>query len=109
LLFLYGTVLVADKNNLEGVIRARRRPRLPVVQTVGEVRTIVGYTDGAEALVAQLLYGSGLRLIEALRLRIKDVVLEQRSLTVRGGKGDKVRGTVLPSSLVEPLKRHCRA
>jgi hypothetical protein len=58
------------------------------------------------ALAAQLLYGGGLRLMEALRLRIKDVDLEQRCITVRCGKGDKDRRTVLPSSLVEPLKRH---
>ena len=61
-----------------------------------------------QALVAQLLYGGGLRLMEALRLRIKDVDLEQRCITVRCGKGDKDRRTVLPSSLVDPLKRHMK-
>jgi integrase len=106
LLFLYRRVLGSDVGNLEGVIRARRRPRLPVVLTVGEVRAVLGHLDGAEALVAQVLYGSGLRLMEALRLRIKDVDLEQHSITVRSGKGDKDRRTVLPSSLMEPLKRH---
>ncbi|MEB3156853.1 MAG: hypothetical protein VKO26_05385 [Cyanobacteriota bacterium] len=72
------------------------------------------HQDGAEALVAQLLHGSGLRLVpaasaqrlEALRLRIKDVDLEQRRITVRCGSGDKDRRSVLPSSLVEPLQRH---
>ncbi|MFM7086618.1 MAG: integron integrase [Cyanobium sp.] len=106
LLFLYRTVLGGDVGNLEGVIRARKRPHLPVVLTVDEVRTVLGHLGGAEALVAQLLYGGGLRLMEALRLRIKDVDLEQRCITVRCGKGDKDRRTVLPSSLVEPLKRH---
>ena len=106
LLFLYRTVLGGDVGNLEGVIRARRRPRLPVVLTVREVRAVLGHLGGAEALVAQLLYGSGLRLMEALRLRIKDVDLEQRCITVRCGKGDKDRRTVLPSSLLEPLNRH---
>jgi integron integrase len=77
-----------------------------VVLTVGEVRAVLHHLDGAEALVAQLLYGAGLRLMEALRLRIKDVDLEQRCITVRCGKGDKDRRTVLPSSLVDPLKRH---
>ena len=106
LLFLYRTVLGGDVGNLEGVIRARRRQRLPVVFTVGEVRAVLGHLDGTEALVAQLLYGSGLRLMEALRLRIKDVDLEQRCITVRCGKGDKDRRTMLPDSLVEPLQRH---
>jgi integron integrase len=106
LLFLYRTVLGGDVGNLEGVIRARKRQRLPVVLTVGEVRAVLHHLDGAEALVAQLLYGGGLRLMEALRLRIKDVDLEQRCITVRCGKGDKDRRTVLPSSLVDPLKRH---
>jgi len=106
LLFLYRRVLGSDVGNLEGVIRARRRQRLPVVLTVGEVRAVLRHLDGGEALVAQLLYGGGLRLMEALRLRIKDVDLEQRCITVRSGKGDKDRRTVLPSSLVDPLKRH---
>jgi integron integrase len=106
LLFLYRTVLGGDVGNLEGVIRARRRQRLPVVLTVGEVRAVLGHLGGAEALVAQLLYGSGLRLMEALRLRIVDVDLEQRCITVRCGKGDKDRRTVLPLTLVEPLQRH---
>jgi integron integrase len=106
LLFLYRTVLGGDVGNLEGVIRARKRQRLPVVLTVGEVRGVLHHLDGAEALVAKLLYGSGLRLMEALRLRIKDVDLDQRCITVRCGKGDKDRRTVLPSSLVEPLKGH---
>ena len=78
LLFLYRTVLGGDVGNLEGVIRARRRPRLPVVLTVSEGRAVLGHLGGAEALVAQLLYGSGLRLMKELRLRIKDVDLEQR-------------------------------
>jgi integron integrase len=106
LLFLYRTVLGGDVGNLEGVIRARRCQRLPVVFTVGEVRAVLGHLDGTEALVAQLLYGSGLRLMEALRLRIKDVDLEQRCITVHCGKGDKDRRTMLPASLVEPLQRH---
>lgn len=67
MLFLYRTVLGGDVGNLEGVIRARRRPRLPVVLTVSEVRAVLVKMDGAEALVTQLLYGSGLRLMEALR------------------------------------------
>ena len=106
LLFLYRTVLGGDVGSLADVIRARRRPRLPVVLTVAEVRAVLGHLGGAEALVAQLLYGSGLRLMEALRMRIKDVDLEQRCITVHCGKGDKDRRTMLPASLVEPLQRH---
>ena len=94
LLFLYRTVLGGDVGNLEGVIRARKRQGLLVVLTVGEVLAVLHHLDGAEALVAQLLYGGGLRLMEALRLRIKDVDLEQRCITVRCGKGDKDRRTV---------------
>jgi integrase len=81
LLFLYRRVLGSDVGNLEGVIRARRRQPLTVVLTVVEVRAFLRHLDGAEALVAQLLYGSGLRLMEALHLRIKDVDLEQRCIT----------------------------
>ena len=80
-------MLGEDVGNLEGVIRARRQPRLPVVLTVSEVRAVLGQLDGAEALVAQLLYGSGLQPMEALRLRIKDVNLEQRCITVRWPSG----------------------
>ncbi len=83
LLFLYRTVLGGDVGNLEGVIRARKRQRLPVVLSVGEVRAVLRHLDGAEALVAHLLYGGGLRLMEALRLRIKDGDLEQHCITVR--------------------------
>ena len=90
LLFLYRTVLGGDVGNLDGVIRARRRRRLPVVLTVSEVRAVLVQMDGAEAL----------------RLRIMDVDLEMCCITVHCGKGNKDRRTVLPSSLVEPLKRH---
>jgi site-specific recombinase XerD len=83
LLFLYRTVLGGDVGNLEGVIRARKRQRLPVVLSVGEVRAVLRHLDGAVALGAHLLYGGGLRLMEALRLRIKDGDLEQHCITVR--------------------------
>jgi integron integrase len=108
LLLLYRRVLGCDVGNLEGVIRARMRQRLPVVLTVEEVRAVVRHLEGAEALVAKLLYGGSLRLMEALRLRlrIKDVDLEQRCITVRCGKGDKGRHTFLPARMVDALKRH---
>lgn len=106
LLFLYRQVLGGDVGNLEGVVRARQPKRLPVVFTVAEVRAVLQQLKGTEHLVAQLLYGSGLRLMEALRLRVQDVDLEARQLTVRSGKGDKDRVTVFPASLMEPLQNH---
>ncbi|WP_254979105.1 phage integrase N-terminal SAM-like domain-containing protein [Cyanobium sp. ATX 6A2] len=90
LLCLYRHVLGSDVGSLEGVIRARRKQRLPVVLTVETVRAVLKHLEGTEALVAQLLYGAGLRLMEALRLRIQDVDLEQRGvctkpISLRGG------------------------
>ena len=82
-----------------------RRPRhLPVVLTRGEVRRLLSHLPDPHWLIASLLYGSGLRLLEALRLRVKDVSLDQRKLIVRDGKGAKDRVTVLPDSLVQPLR-----
>ncbi|EAQ75559.1 integron integrase [Synechococcus sp. WH 5701] len=109
LLFLYRTVLSGDVGNLEGVVRARQRKRLPVVLTVAEVKAVLSQLEGVEQLVAQLLYGSGLRLMEALRLRVKDVDCQARQLTVRSGKGDKDRVTMLPTSVVEPVQAYLLA
>lgn len=106
LLFLYRQVLEIDLPWLENVTRARRPKRLPVVLTVSEVRAVLAQLDGTPWLVANLLYGSGLRLMEALRLRVKDLVLEREELIVRDAKGGKDRVTVLPSSIVEPLGVH---
>jgi integron integrase len=106
LLFLYRTVLGGDVGSLEGVVRAHRPRRLPVVLSEDEVRRVLGNLQGPSALVGQLLYGSGLRLMEALRLRIKDVDFENSSLIVRDGKGHKDRITVLPESFKVPLKAH---
>ncbi|MFN9923827.1 MAG: phage integrase N-terminal SAM-like domain-containing protein, partial [Cyanobacteriota bacterium] len=88
LLFLYRELLERDLD-LEGVVRARQKRRLPVVLTPAEVRAVLGGMDGVEALVSEVLYGSGLRLMEALRLRVKDLDFERRELTVRDGKGGK--------------------
>jgi len=106
LLFLYRQVLGGDVGNLEGVVRARQPKRLPVVFTVGETREVLQRLQGTEQLVAQMLYGSGLRLMEALRLRVQDLDLQARQLTVRSGKGDKDRVTVCPASLIESLQKH---
>ena len=105
LLFLYRELLERDLD-LEGVVRARAKKRLPVVLTEAEVRAVRQTLEGDPALVVGLLYGSGLRLMEALRLRVQDLDFERRELTVRDGKGGKDRRTLLPQSQCEPLKQH---
>lgn len=104
LLFLYREVLRIELPRLDGVVRAKRPERVPVVFTAGEARAIISQLGGVPFLVASLLYGSGLRLSEALRLRVKDLDLEGSQVAVRDGKGAKDRVTVLPSSLQGPLK-----
>jgi integron integrase len=105
LLFLYRELLERDLD-LEGVIRARTRRRLPVVLSEAEVRAVRQELEGDPALVVGLLYGSGLRLMEALRLRVQDLDFERKELTVRDGKGGKDRRTLLPASQCETLNRH---
>lgn len=105
-LFLYKHVLEVDLPWLASVVRASRPKRLPVVLSRGEVRRVLEQLHGKYALIAGLLYGSGLRLMECLRLRIKDVDLERRAIVVRDGKGFKDRITVLPERLRVPLARH---
>jgi integron integrase len=105
LLFLYREPLERDLD-LEGVIRAKRRPKLPVVMTVAEVRAVLERLDGTEALVAGVLYGGGLRLMEALRLRVHDVDFQRLQITVRHGKGGKDRRTMLPAGVGEKLRPH---
>jgi integrase len=90
---------------MENVVRAKRPRRLPVVLTRAQVARLLERLAGREALMAGLLYGSGLRLMECVRLRVKDVGLERNELVVRGGKGGKDRLTVLPASLKEALAR----
>jgi integron integrase len=103
LLFLYRRVLGVDLPWLDGVVRARRPKRLPVVLTRTEVRRVLGHLRGDVWLVAALLYGSGLRLLEGMRLRVKDVDLERRAILVRDAKGQKDRVTILPEDLRVPL------
>ncbi|WP_024869302.1 integron integrase [Pseudoxanthomonas suwonensis] len=105
LLFLYREVLGVDLPWMEHVVRARRPQRLPVVLSRAQVGQLLGLLAGREALMAGLLYGSGLRLMECVRLRVKDVDLARNELTVRDGKGGKDRMTVLPAALREPLVR----
>lgn len=87
-------------------MRARTRRRLPVVLSEAEVRAVRQRLEGEAALVVGLLYGSGLRLMEALRLRVKDLDVQRRELTVRDGKGGKDRLTLLPQSLVPEFQEH---
>ncbi len=106
LLFLYRHQMNMDMPWLDEVVQAKRSPRLPVVLNPGEVRVLLDQMEGTMALVARLLYGTGMRLMEALRLRVKDIDFERRELIVRDGKGGKDRVTMLPNLLVAPLKAH---
>lgn len=108
LLFLYRDVFREPLPWLGQVVRARRPERLPNVLTREEVRLVIGELRGVSRLVALLLYGAGLRLMEALELRVKDLDLERAVLRVRSGKGDKDRVTVLPRSAVATLTAHLR-
>ena len=109
ILFLYDAVLGKPLGRIDDVVRARRPRRLPAVLTPEEVERVMAHFRGEPWMVAMLLYGAGLRLMEALRLRVKDVDLERRELTIREAKGNKDRITVLPAGLVEPLSRHLGA
>ncbi|WP_432720801.1 integron integrase [Jeongeupia wiesaeckerbachi] len=104
LLFLYREVLALELPWLADITQAKAPSRLPVVLTVAETRAVLDRLEGTWALVARLLYGSGLRLLEALRLRIKDVDFARGEIIVREGKGFKDRVTMLPQSVIEPLK-----
>ena len=104
LLYLYKQVLGADLPWLDEVVSARKARRLPVVLTQREVRELLLQLQGTQWLVASLLYGTGMRILEALRLRVKDVEFERRELIVREGKGNKDRVTVLPENLMAPLQ-----
>jgi integron integrase len=106
IVFLYHHLLGREIGELETVVRAKRPPKLPVVLSVNETKRVLERLDGVTGLMARLLYGSGLRLMECLRLRVKDVDFEYRQITVREGKGAKDRMTMLPASLIAPLQAH---
>jgi len=109
LLFLYHEVLGKNIAYVNGVIRAKKSRRLPVVLTKEEVKRVLGRLGGAPWLMAMLLYGAGLRLMECCRLRVKDIDFSQNQIVVRAGKGDKDRHTMLPTAIKEPLLRHLQA
>ncbi|MEK6697380.1 MAG: integron integrase [Candidatus Deferrimicrobiota bacterium] len=106
LLFLYRDVLGITLDWLDGVVRAKRPKLLPVVLTRDEVTAVLRHLSGANLIAAMLMYGAGLRLLECLTLRVKDIDFGYRQITVREGKGNKDRITVLPASVEPRLKLH---
>jgi len=106
LLFLYRDVLEVDLPWLDGIVRAKRPQRLPVVLTRDEVRAVLQRLEGVPRLMACLLYGAGLRVLECCRLRAQDVDFDANQIVVRGGKGDKDRVTMLPAVAKADLARH---
>ncbi len=105
-LFLYEHVLQEPLDRIEGVVRARKPKRLPVVLTRDEVQAVLKPLDGVARLVCALLYGSGLRLLEGLQLRVKDLDFGRGEIAVREGKGQKDRVTMLPEALRQALQDH---
>lgn len=106
LLYLYRNVLAVELPWLDGLVRAPQRPRLPVVLSKAEVAAVLAELHGTTRLIAGLLYGSGLRLLECLHLRVKDVDFDRKAVTVRSGKGDRDRQTLLPAPLRTVLLHH---
>jgi integron integrase len=106
ILFLYREVLQQELDLNLNAVRAKRPHYLPTVLTVDEVMAILKQISGVYQIIAKLLYGCGLRLNEALELRVKDLDFAQKQITVRDGKGMESRVTMLPSSIIEPLKEH---
>ncbi|MCL4801667.1 MAG: integron integrase [Burkholderiales bacterium] len=106
LLFLYKEVLGVELPWLDGIETAKRPARLPVVLTREEVRSVLARTSGTPGLILRLLYGSGLRIMEALRLRVKDVDFARREIVVRDGKGARDRVTMLPAGIAPALRAH---
>lgn len=109
ILFMYREVLKEDLPWLTEVVRAKTPRRLPTVLTVEQVDAVLARMDGLHGLMAQLMYGTGMRISEALALRVKDLDLQRREIVVRSGKGGKDRMTMLPGTLVAPLRRQLAA
>lgn len=106
ILFLYRRVLEIELPWMDHIVRAKKPRHLPTVLTRGEVRAVLSCLNGTSQLIALLLYGSGLRLLEACTLRNQDLDFARRTITVRRGKGKRDRSTVLPGSLIDPLREH---
>jgi integron integrase len=105
-MFLYNQVLKQPLDNFENFKRAKRSRRLPVVLTRDEMRALIGAIGGIQSLMARLMYGTGMRLMECMRLRIKDIDFKYAQIVVRDAKGSKDRVVPLPEALVEPLRDH---
>lgn len=108
IVFLYRHVLNRDIYLLDGLIRAKRPGRLPVVLTKAEVRKVISHLSGIKKMIVMIMYGSGLRLMECLRLRIKEIDLLSNQIIIRDGKGNKDRITMLPEVVNAPLKEHLK-
>lgn len=111
IVFLYKRVLNKPLGMIQNATRAKRPKRIPVVFSYNEVQRILEQMDGTAALITRLMYGAGLRIMECLRLRIKDIDFDRKEIVVRNGKGGKDRVTVLPVSLIEELNsciRHAK-
>ena len=106
ILFLFRNVLCKDMGDLSQTVRAKRGQKLPVVFSVEEVKRLLACMNERDLLIAGLLYGAGLRLMELARLRVKDIDMDLNTLTVRSGKGDKDRSTILPATVKDGLKNH---
>ena len=106
--FLYREVIGREIEDIGPFTRAKKGSKLPVVLSVDEVKSVFEHLEGTYKLMASLLYGSGLRLMECVRLRVKDIDFKYMNITVRSGKGDKDRVTMLPKSCVEPLRLHMK-
>jgi site-specific recombinase XerD len=106
ILFLYRNVLQIELPHIENVERARIKKKIPIIFTRSEAKAVLSQMNGIHRLMASLLYGSGLRLMECVRLRIKDVDLRYNQIVVRDSKGQNARITLLPLSLKQPLEQH---
>ncbi len=106
ILFLYQQVLGVELPWLDEVRRAKKPRRLPTVMSQAEVRSLLAHIEGTHGLLARLLYGTGMRLMEGVRLRVKDLDLERREIIVRSGKGGRDRVTIVPEALLGPLREH---
>jgi integron integrase len=108
ILFLYKEIIKKEIGWLKDVKRAKYKKNLPVVLTPAEVKEVLANLDGEVFLIASLLYGAGLRLSEALKIRVKDIDFNYRQLSIRDGKGAKDRFTMLPEKIIPPLKKHLK-
>lgn len=106
LLFLYREVLAIDLPWMDTMVRAKKPQRLPVVLSRSEVKCVLERMEGVYGLLGRLLYGTGMRLMECCRLRVKDIDFERREILIRDGKGGKDRVTMLPDILISPLQEH---